>query len=158
MLTLAGMPAFAMFKCIADGKTTFQELPCTAGARQTEIRSQYEAQEPEMAPTVAAPSTPTSDQLKLDSMESERLRREAAYALRDKLAEFTRYQASCERDHGVIFTRNADASRSITSAVYPQNVNDASANMAAARCIAKVNELQQQLGALRLQCAARKCE
>lgn len=155
-------PASALYKCMLDGKTGFQELPCAPGARQTIIRSAQEAAEAEPPPPTISvnpiPAPPTTDQDKLDVMESERLRRDAAYALRDKVNELANQQTFCERNFGVIFSRNADANRTISGAVYPQNVNDSAANAAAVRCISKANELQRQLGALRLQCETRKCE
>src|ERR1700712_3156608 len=87
-LTFAS-PASALYKCVAAGKTTFQEQECQSGEKQTLIRSQYDAPDPDSTfkPTVSVPSSSsavsTSDQDKLANMEAERLRRDAAYALRD---------------------------------------------------------------------------
>ena len=160
-LTFAS-PAFALYKCVANGKTTFQEQECQSGEKQTQIRSQYDPPDPAAAftPTVSVPSTAVSasDQDKLANMEAERLRRDAAYALRDKLAQYNNQQAACERNFGVVFSRTGvGTNRSVTGAVYQQSIY-ADANAGAARCIARINELQQEVGALRQQCAARNCE
>jgi hypothetical protein len=160
-LTFAS-PASALYKCVAGGKTTFQEQECQAGEKQTQIRSQYDAPDADAAftPTVSVPSTAvsTSDQDKLANMEAERLRRDAAYALRDKLAQYNNQQTACERNFGVVFSRTGvGANRSVTGAVYQQSIYT-DANAGAARCIARINELQQEVGALRQQCAARNCE
>ncbi|CAN5803939.1 hypothetical protein BH11PSE13_BH11PSE13_15740 [soil metagenome] len=159
-LTLSS-PASALYKCVASGKTTFQEQECPAGEKQTVIRSQYEPQATDAAPppTVPVPSAvSTSDQDKLANMEAERLRRDAAYALRDKLAQYNNQQAACERSFGVVFSRaGTGTTRSVTGAVYQQSIY-ADANAGAVRCIARTNELQQEVGNLRQQCAARNCE
>jgi len=154
---IAAVPAHAAYKCVSNGRTTFQQFPCADGATQTVVRPSEEPVEPAAAKPMDLPS-PSSDQEKLDALQSERLRRESSHALRDKLAEFSRSQAVCERDYGVVFSKGPGAAASITGAVYPQNVADASANQAAVHCISRVNELQQQISVLRQQCEMRKCE
>lgn len=162
-LTFAS-PASALYKCVAGGKTTFQEQECKSGEKQTLIRSQYDAPDPDSTfkPTVSVPSSSsavsTSDQDKLANMEAERLRRDAGYALRDKLAQYNNQQAECERNFGIVFSRmGSGTNRSVTGAVYQQSIYP-DANAGAARCISRTNELQQEVGALRQQCAARNCE
>lgn len=156
LVLLIAAPASAMYKCVLNGKTTFQEQACVDGAKETIIKSTQKDTEPDAAPT-SAPTVAT-DQEKLDVLESDRLRRETAYALRDKTVEFTNQQVLCERTFGVVYSRSGDAARTISGATYPQFPNDPTNNAAAARCIARTSELQQQLGVLRAQCATRKCE
>ncbi len=155
------LPAAALYKCLAGGKTTFQEQECAPGEKQTVIRVPYDARETDTAAsgTTAMPSpASTPDQDKLANMEAERLRRDAAYALRDKLTQYDNQLASCERNFGVVFSRvGTGASRTVTGAVYQQGVF-ADANQGAVRCISRTNELQQEVATLRQQCAARNCE
>lgn len=155
------MPATALYKCVAGGKTTFQEQECAPGDKQTVIRSQYDTHDTDTAaaPTMSPPSSVSaSDQDKLANMEAERLRRDAAYALRDKLAQYNNQQDACERNFGVVFSRTGTGTnRSVTGAVYQQSTYGA-ANAGAVRCITRTNELQQEVGTLRQQCVARNCE
>lgn len=46
---LASVPSWALFKCVVDGKTEYQERPCAGGATQSRLR--------EVAPSSAAPSS-----------------------------------------------------------------------------------------------------
>lgn len=160
-LLLASMPAQAMYRCVADKKTTFQEQPCQPGAVQSVIRTQAAEAPPESAvapvPTAAASAaTGSADQEKLDVLESERLRRDAAYVLRDKLAQLANQQASCERNFGVSFSRGGP-NGSINGAVFQQSTLGET-NAAASRCIARTNAIQQEVGVARAQCAARNCQ
>ena len=152
--TLVAAPASAMYKCVLSGHTSFQEQACPSGAVQTTIRS---AQGIEEAPSPAAAAPGLSDEARLAEYERARRRRDAEYALRDKLAQLSSQQAYCERSAGVTFSRTASGTRSITGAVYVQS-DSATVNAAAVRCIARINELQQEVGQLRQQCAVRRCE
>ncbi|RZL92550.1 MAG: hypothetical protein EOP76_11315 [Variovorax sp.] len=159
-LLLATVPAQAMYKCVADRKTTFQEQPCQPGAVQTVIRtpSAEATAEPVAAPApmaAASAATGSTDQEKLDVMEAERLRRDAAYVLRDKLAQLANQQASCERNFGVSFSRGGP-NGSISGAVFQQSTLGET-NAAASRCIARTNAIQQEVGAARAQCVLRGC-
>lgn len=158
-LLLAAVPAQALYKCVADKKTTFQEQPCLPGAAQTVIRTPSMEPPAEEAaapvPSAAPAATGATDQEKLDVMESERLRRDAAYVLRDKLAQLANQQASCERNFGVNFSRGGP-NGSITGAVFQQSTLGET-NAAASRCIARTNAIQQEVGAARAQCVLRGC-
>ena len=149
-LILIGAPAQALYKCVVDKATSFQEQACPMGALQTVIRTPA-AGTPDEKPAAAD----LTDQEKLDVMESERLRRDATYLLRDKLAQLANQQALCERNFGVSFSRGGP-NGSITGAVYPQSTMGET-NAAAARCIARTNAIQQEVGAARAQCLARGC-
>lgn len=159
LTTVLSVPANAVYKCILDGKTTFQELACPAGTVQSTIRPQstvrMESEGGTSLPTDAA-NPGQSDQEKLDVLESARLRRDAAFALRDKVAQLANQQALCERNFGVIFSRGGP-NNAITGAVYTQGAMG-DTNLPAQRCIARTNELQQEVGTARAQCAARNCE
>lgn len=151
---LVAAPASAMYKCVQAGQTSFQEQACPSGAIQTTIRS---APVDEDAAPPAASAPRLSDEDRLAEYERDRLRRDAEYALRDKLAQLANQQAYCERSAGVTFSRNASGTRSITGAVYVQS-DSATVNAAAVRCISRINELQQEVGQLRQQCAVRRCQ
>lgn len=159
-LLLPAMPTQAMYKCVADKKTTFQEQPCQPGAAQTVIRSPSPEAPAEAAATpvpmaAASAAAGPTDQEKLDVLESERLRRDAAYVLRDKLTQLANQQASCERNFGVSFSRGGP-NGSITGAVFQQSTLGET-NAAASRCIARTNAIQQEVGAARAQCVLRGC-
>lgn len=147
-------PAIGMYKCVMGGHTSFQEQECPSGAAQTSIRS---APVTEGLAPPAVPAPQLTDEDRLADYERERLRHDAQYALRDKLAQLASQQAYCERSAGVTFSRNSAGTRSITGAVYVQS-DSATVNAAAVRCIARINELQQEVGQLRQQCAVRRCE
>ena len=151
---LIAAPAFGMYKCVMGGHTSFQEQACPAGAVQTLIRAAQLNEEPLSQTT--PPPRPT-DEDRLADYERDRLRKDAEFALRDKVAQLASHQAYCERSAGVTFSRNATGTRSINGAVYVQT-DSATVNAAAVRCIARINELQQEVGQLRQQCAVRRCE
>ncbi len=147
-LTVLSAHGQVVYKCVSGRSTTFQERPCDSTERQSVIPSAPAAE-------VAIPTTPPSDQQRLDGLEAERLRKEAEFAVRDKAAQLASQVGVCERVHGVVFSRGND--RSLTGATYPQT-QSADSNARAARCIARANDLQQQLARLRGDCIARGCK
>lgn len=151
---LVAAPAFGMYKCVMGGHTSFQEQACPSGSVQTPIRSAPVNEQPTVP---ATPAPQLTDEDRLADYERDRLRNDAQYALRDKIAQLASQQAYCERNAGVTFSRNGAGTRSITGAVYVQS-DSATVNAAAVRCIARINELQQEVGQLRQQCAVRRCE
>jgi hypothetical protein len=142
-----------MYKCVSGGRTSFQEQPCDPAARQTVLPH---AAPPEAAPRTTEPAQP-SDQDNVDALEAERLRKEAEFALRDRSMQLANQVALCERTHGVVFSRGTDGNRSITGATYPLPTAG-EVNAAATRCIARANNLQQELSRLRANCVARGCK
>lgn len=154
LVTYASM-AFAAdgaYKCVRQGKVAYQEQPCDAGAAQTNISAGH-AVEP---PPASAPIEVT-DEDKLAQFEIERLRRESLTALQRARAQLAGQQTRCERESGVVFSRKPGSEQSLTGATYVQTDSPA-ANAAAVRCIGRANELQQEVGRLRQECADRRCE
>lgn len=187
-LMAAGLPtrAEAVFRCLQQGRVSFQDEPCPSGAVQSSVRLPGASEpgdidrqdpsrvdgttsnnplEPSLPSAAARLPTPPSEgavdpqqQERLDILRSERARREAADSVRDLSARSGNQQAVCERYFGVTFSRNADPQRSVNGATYPQNPLDPAAGAAAMRCIGRVNELQQQLAAARAQCSLLRCD
>ncbi|RYZ11513.1 MAG: hypothetical protein EOO24_06175, partial [Comamonadaceae bacterium] len=142
-LVAAGLPgrADAVFRCLQQGRVSFQDEPCPNGAVQSSVRLpgasepiDIDRQDPNrlnatasknpldpVSPSTAGITDPAQQQERLDIARSESARREAADTLRDLSTRSSNQQAVCERYFGATFSRNADPQRSINGATYPQN-------------------------------------
>lgn len=102
LLVLTAQPSWAPCKWVsAAGSTSFQEQPCERAQTQTAIKPLIEApragQAGEEGPAQSpAPVTRPSIQEQNRQAEAERLRFDATYALRDKLAEQARHRDACD--------------------------------------------------------------
>lgn len=163
LVTLSmGGSASALYKCVSTtGSTSFQETPCGRSQTQTAIKPLVEARKPgEGAPgpageATAAPGRPSLDQ-QLKEAEASRLRTDATYALRDRLAELDRHRAFCDRQQREILKNRARANNNLAGAMYEQSIATEAA-AAATRCETRGRDLQAEVDEARKQCAARGC-
>jgi len=168
LLILSTQSSWALYKCTgAGGSVSFQEQPCERAQAQTAIKPLVEA--PKMgAPSFAegtmqssAPgAAPSAGRPSIDEQnrqyEAERLRRDATYALRDKLAELDRHRAYCDRQQRVILANRERANNNLAGAMYEQSIAT-EASAAATRCDTRGRDLQAEVEEARRQCTARGC-
>lgn len=164
-LFAAAQPSWALYKCVgAGGATSFQEQPCERAQAQTTIKPLVEA--PRAAPAgSSSPAQPSaadvpggrpSLQEQNRQAEAERLRYDAQYRLRDKLAELQRHRDFCDRQQRTILANRARANNNLAGAMYEQSVATEAA-AAATRCDTRARDLQAEVEEARRQCAARGC-
>ncbi|MDP9919043.1 cell division septum initiation protein DivIVA [Variovorax boronicumulans] len=151
LLVLATQPSWAMFKCIENGKTSFQETPCANVQGQTVLKPQYTAETP-----VSAPDAKSRTEVAADALEEERLRREAEYAVRDKRAELARFREQCAAEVRAINDNRFGWNNNLAGATRSQAEAQAAQAQAAA-CDLQARTLESELAYLRSQCLARKC-
>lgn len=161
-LAMAASPAWAIFKCTVDGKTSFQEQPCSDARGQTAIKALYEA--PRLggptangAPTAAVAPAPVAPAKPSETLEQERLRHEAEYALRDKKVEFNNFQQRCTREVDAIAARRQGFNDNVAGAMRAQ-AEASAATARATTCNTQVQSLQSQVDALQRKCDALGCK
>lgn len=153
---LVASPSWAMFKCVVDGKTSFQEQPCAAGQAQTKLTPQY-APSPAAAPIpVDRPTALEATQDALAKLEQERLRHETEYALRDKRAELDRFRARCDAEVRAIAARRNGFNDNVAGAMRGQ-AEAAAAGAFATNCQTQARALESEVEDLRRQCTERRC-
>ncbi|BEP50538.1 DUF4124 domain-containing protein [Variovorax sp. V116] len=145
-------PAWGMYKCVVDGKTSFQETPCAGAQAQTKLKEQYA---PPVATAAPSPSA-LSDQEKLATAERERLRRDAEYALRDANAAVSNHRAACDREQQYILGDKVRSNNNLAGAVRDQSIS-AEAQAAATRCDTRARELLAQVESARKRCDQLGC-
>ncbi|MEJ8821433.1 hypothetical protein WKW80_05195 [Variovorax humicola] len=142
-------PAWALYKCTEGGKTSFQEMPCAAGG--VVIKEQYAPEKLGSKP--ARPSV----QEQSASLEKERLRKDAEYALRDKQNELDNFRERCARTVAVINGNRTRYNDNLTGAALAQA--DATAAQAqATSCSGQTQVLQGQVDSLQRKCDAMGCK
>lgn len=160
VLILIAQPSWALYKCVgASGATSFQEMPCERAQAQTAIKPLVEAPKAPAASAdapAAAPGARPSIYEQNKQAEAERLRFDAQYALRDKLAMLERHRAACDAQQREILANTARARNNLAGATYAQSIAT-EANAAAVRCETRGRELQADVEEARRQCAARGC-
>ena len=142
LLALAAEPSSAMYKCVgAGGSVAFQEQPCERQQVQTVIEplingrgsSPGATARPAASSSAGAGTDRPSLQEQAKTYETERLQREAAFALRDKIAQLDRYRQSCDAEQRTILANRARANNNLADAVYEQSIATEAA-AAATRC------------------------
>jgi hypothetical protein len=165
LFLIAAQPSWALYKCVgAGGSVSFQERPCDGAQTQTAIKPLIEAPRPatgdsggpaQAAPPAAAGARPSLAQQNQQA-EAERLRFEAQYKLRDKLAELERQRDLCDREQRAILANRARANNNLAGAMYEQSVAT-EASAAATRCETRGRDLQAEVEEARRVCATRGC-
>ncbi len=157
---LLSQPSWALYKCVgAGGSTSFQETPCDRAQAQTAIKPLVEAPKaPAASPDLpaAAPAARPSIYEQNKQAEAERLRFDAQYQLRDKVAMLERHRAACDAQQREILANTARAKNNLAGATYAQSIAT-EANAAAVRCETRGRELQADVEEARRQCATRGC-
>lgn len=151
MLVLAAQPSWALYKCVENGKTSFQEAPCAAAQSQTVLKPAYA---PEAAP--ATPAAKSRTEQAAEGLEQERLRRESEYAVRDKRAELARFRDKCAGEVRAIADNRFGWNNNLAGATRSQAEAQA-AQAHAAMCDTQARQIEGELNDLRSQCLARKC-
>lgn len=165
LFLLAAQPSWALYKCIgAGGSTSFQETPCERSQAQTAIKPLVEAPRattggpsgPAQPATAEPPTGRPSLQDQNRQAEAERLRFDAQYLLRDKVAELQRHRDFCDKQQRAILSNRAKANNNLAGAMYEQSIATEAA-AAATRCDTRGRDLQAEVEEARRQCAARGC-
>lgn len=142
-------PAWAIYKCTVDGKTSFQEQPCAAGNKQTEIAVN--------APPPMSAAGDTRVQDAAAGLEKERLRHEAEYALRDKQNDLDNMQQRCARVVAAISANRDGFNNNLAGATRAQAEAQA-AQAQATSCNTAVQALQAQVDTLQRRCDTMGCK
>lgn len=149
----ASTPAWAIYKCTVNGTVAFQEQPCADAKTQAQIRTQYEAEKIGSEPAVKSATL----EEKASALETERLRHETEYALRDKRAQLTNFRAQCDAEVRAIAARRGGFNDNIAGAMRGQAEATAAAAHAT-QCSNQAKTLEDEVNDLRRQCTAQKCK
>lgn len=150
LLALAASPSWALYKCVAGGKTTFQEQPCDGG-QQTNIKPMYDA-----APINANAPTKSTVQ-SASELEQERKGFEASYRLRDRLNDLDNERRRCEAEVRAVAARRGAYNDNLAGAMRGQ-AEAAAAGALATSCDTRVRSVEADVQELRRQCTELKCK
>lgn len=151
LLVLAAQPSWALYKCVENGKTSFQETQCAGTQGQTVLKPAYV---PEAARV--EPGAKSRTEVAAEALEQERLRRESEYAVRDKRAELARFRDKCAAEVRAINDNRFGWNNNLAGATRSQAEAQA-AQAQAALCTSQAQQIEGELNDLRSQCLARKC-
>lgn len=153
-LALTASPSWALFKCVADGKTSFQEHPCERASGQTSIKAQYAPAAFNATPD-STPRARTPQEL-VAIMELERLRNEAEYALRDRNVRLSNHRAQCDADVRALAANRNGWNNNLAGATRSQ-AEATAASAHATNCDTQARQIEAEIVELRRVCAERAC-
>jgi hypothetical protein len=114
-----------VFKCVEDGKTVFQDRPCSAAGVAITVtpanRTNVPESEPGKAP--AEPRSLTKLREHTQSMELERRQREIAYAIRDSEQEIDGYRTQMDRELAALQYKKSQANNNLAGATWEQSIS-----------------------------------
>jgi Domain of unknown function (DUF4124) len=145
-LALLSSPAWAIYKCAVDGKTTFQDGPCADARTQTKITPMVAPPPPADAPQ--RPSIAEQNRV----YENERLARDIQ-ARQNRLANF---RAHCSNEVQAIAANRFRYNDNLTGAMLGQG-DAAAAQARATDCNTQAQGMQSEIDDLRRLCAERGC-
>lgn len=153
-LMLTATPSWALFKCVAEGRTSFQEQPCERTSGQTSIKPQY-APEALTTSGASAPRARTPQEL-VATMELERMRNEAEYALRDRTIQLTNHRMRCDAEIRSMAANRNGWNNNLAGATRSQSEATA-ASAHATNCDTQARQIEADIVELRRTCALRAC-
>ena len=119
-------PASAeMFKCLEDGKTVFQDRPCSGAGTAISVTPANRTTTPgsEGGKPQAEPSSITKLRNHTQSMELDRRQREIAYAIRDSEQEIDGYRAQMDRELAALQYKKSQANNNLAGATWEQSIS-----------------------------------
>lgn len=153
-LALISTPSWALYKCVADGKTSFQELPCERAQGQTSITPQYAPLGLSAAPEVSTRAR--TPQESVAALEKDRLRTETEYALRDKTERLSNHRARCDAEVRALSANRNGWNNNLAGATRSQ-AEATAASAHATNCDTQARQIEAEIGELRRECVVRAC-
>jgi Domain of unknown function (DUF4124) len=118
-----------MYKCVENGKTTFQGTPCVgAGATVSVTPANGSSSSPQPSPASDKSQPPEQSSLAktkdhVRSMELERRLRENAYEIENLESKIRGYQSGLDRDLAALRRKKAYAENNLAGATYEQSIS-----------------------------------